>query len=118
MVGPQENTGPDACRRDALHQLRYQGRGLQALIVQDSFIDINPDFRRKQLSDLYLRYVHVEERGRSGDDGVDVTAGKQRNHLDFDEQAVKGIVRSTASDAEIGPVAVQDGPSGIVYVIP
>ena len=45
-------------------------------------------------------------------------AGKQRNHLDFDEQAVKGIVRSTASDAEIGPVAVQDGPSGIVYVIP
>lgn len=55
-----ENTGPDACRRDALHQLRYQGRGLQALIVQDSFIDIKSDFRRKQLSDLYLRYVHVK----------------------------------------------------------
>ena len=118
MVGTKENACTDTSGDNALHQLRDKVGRFKAFGVQDVFVNIEPYFRREQFPHLDVRSLNIEQVGGRLDDRVDVSAGEHGDHFYLDEKAVEGVVCPASGNAEVCPVSVQDGPLGVVNIIP
>ena len=107
---PEQDMDLDTGGRNTFHQLRNDLDGGQALRTQKGLVHADADFTGEFLLDFNIGGLDVEQACGGPDNGVDVTARHEGNHLDLDEEPVHGIRGPASINAKICPVASSTAP--------